>query len=117
MKVKLDKQTWIIAGVVLLALLIAWSATRSSEPQGPGRLDDAAARACSDFADGYDRARSKTARLALADKVSQSSADTDNEVIDDRASAIGDSAGEGGDAWERDGDALTDACRAAGWTG
>ena len=116
MKVKLTKQTWIIAGVVLVALLIAWSSTRSSPgAQGPGRLDEAAARACSDFADGFGQARSKTARLALADKVNQSSAETENDAIEDRATAIGRSAGDGGEAWERDGDALTDACRAAGW--
>ena len=117
MKVKLDKRTWIIVGVIVVALLIAWSATRSrTGAQEPGRLDEAAARACSDFADGYERARTKTARLALADRVSQSSGDTENEAIGDRATAIGRSADEGGDAWERDGDALTDACRAAGWT-
>ncbi|MGA5299802.1 hypothetical protein ACPCHT_07730 [Nucisporomicrobium flavum] len=116
MKVKLSKQTLIIIGVVCVALLIAWSATRSStSAQGPGQLDDPAAQACTDYADGYAQARSKTARLALADKVSQSSRDSDNDAIQDRATALGRSAADGGSAWKQDGDAFEDACRAAGW--
>ncbi|MEV4706265.1 hypothetical protein [Actinoplanes sp. NPDC049316] len=117
MKVKLSKQTLLIAGVVCVALLIAWSATRSSATaQGPGRLDDAAGRACSDFAGGYGQARTKTARLALADKVSQSSRNSDNDAVRDQAMTLGRSAGDGGREWERDGDAFEEACRAAGWS-
>ncbi|WP_125805229.1 hypothetical protein [Actinoplanes sp. ATCC 53533] len=89
---------------------------RSSRDEEVGKLDAPATRACADFAEGYPAARGKTARLALADKVSTSVAGSDNGAIADRVSAVGRSANDSDAAWKSAAAALTQACRDAGWS-
>ncbi|MGW4943014.1 hypothetical protein ACWEOZ_15690 [Actinoplanes sp. NPDC004185] len=117
MKLSLNKRQVIIGAVVLAVVLVGLAVGRSArEEQGGGVLDAPAGRACTDFADGYPEARTAAARLALADKVSKSAAGTDNEAIADRVLAVGDSANDSTTAWKADADALTKACRDAGWS-
>jgi hypothetical protein len=115
-KLSLNKRQVIIAGVVLVVVLVGLAVGRSaSDEQGGGPLDAPAIQACDDFADGYPEARTAAARLALADKVSKSAAGSDNEVIADRVLAVGRSANDSDAEWRSDADALTQACRDAGW--
>jgi hypothetical protein len=114
-KLSLNKRQVIIGAVVLAVVLVGLAVGRSArEEQGGGVLDAPAEQACTDFADGYPEARTAAARLALADKVSKSS--TDNDTIADRVLAVGDSANDSTTAWKADADALTKACRDAGWS-
>jgi hypothetical protein len=115
-KLSLNKRQVLLAGVVLAVVLVGLAVGRSSGEEQDGRLDDAAAQACTDFADGYPQARNRTARLALADQVSKSVAGTDNDTIADRVRAVGESANESDTAWKSDAEALTRACRDAGWS-
>ena len=103
-----------VAAVVALAV-VALLVGRAHHPAGPEPMDAAAHRACSDFAAGYPRAHSEAARLALADKVTASSSRSDNRAIARRATEMGSSANEDDAAWEASADALTAACRDAGW--
>lgn len=101
-------------GIVVL-LLIGLLVARRAGQDDSGRMDTPAAQACTDFADGYPHARSKAARLALADKVTHSSSQSDNDTIADRATEMGRSAGDTDARWKSSANALTNACRAAGW--
>jgi len=115
--VSLNKRQVLIGGAVILVVLVGLAVGRSArEEQGAGPLDAPAAQACSDFADGYRDADTPTTRLALADQVSKSAAGSDNEVIADRVLAVGRSANDSDAEWESAADALTQACRDAGWT-
>ncbi|MET0422286.1 MAG: hypothetical protein ABW046_00330 [Actinoplanes sp.] len=118
LKLKLNKRQITIAAVVALALvaLLISRAGNDDDSNTPGTLDDWARQACADFAAGYPKARTDTTRLALADKVTASSARTDNDTIYQRASEMGSAADEGNAAWKQSATALTDACRNAGWT-
>lgn len=117
MKLSLNKRQVLIAGVVIAVVLVGLAVGRSARDEpGGGVLDAPATQACTDFADGYPEARTATARLALADKVSKSVAGSDNEAIEDRVLAVGRSADEGTAAWRADAAALTKACRDAGWS-
>ena len=118
LKLKLNKRQIAIAVVAALAvfvLLFARGGGSDDSPQDQGVLDSAANQACTDFADGYPRARTSTARLALADKVTTSSARSDNDAIAKRAAELGHNADEGTSAWRTSAAALSDACRTAGW--
>ena len=116
MKVSLSKRGLVIAGVAVVVVLVALAVGRSGEENaGGGPLDAPAAQACTDFADGYPQAKTPAARLALADEVTRSSAGTDNEVIADRVLAVGSSANDSSADWKSAADALTQACRDAGW--
>ncbi|MFI5494891.1 hypothetical protein [Actinoplanes sp. NPDC051859] len=115
MKVKPNKRQLVIGGGVLLVVLAGLAIGRSAQEPGPGTLDDAAARACTAFAEGQRNADSKQARLALADEVGKWSADSDNDRIAERAVAIGRSANGTSTAWKADATAFTQACRDAGW--
>jgi hypothetical protein len=116
-KLSLNKRRAVIAGLVLAVILVGLAVGRSArEDQGTGPLDAPATQACGDFADGYPDARTEAARLALADKVSQSAAGSDNEVIADRVLEVGRSANDGDAEWKSAADALTRACRDAGWS-
>jgi hypothetical protein len=115
-KLSLNKRQLVLAGIVVAVVLVGLAVGRSSRDGAAGKLDAPAAKACTDFADGYRAARGKTARLALADKVSQSAAGSDNEAITDRVGAVGRSANDGDAAWKSAADALTRACRDAGWS-
>jgi hypothetical protein len=116
-KLSLNKRQVVIAGVVLVVVLVGLAVGRSArEDQGGGPLDAPATQACDDFAAGYPDARTPAARLALADKVSQSAAGSDNEVIADRVLAVGRSANDSDAEWKADAEALTQACRDAGWS-
>lgn len=116
MKLSLNKRQVVIAGVVVAVVLVGLAVGRSSRDEPAGRLDAPATQACGDFADGYRAARGKTARLALADKVSTSVAGSENQAIVDRVGAVGRSANDGDAAWKSAADALTQACRDAGWS-
>ncbi|GAA3350880.1 hypothetical protein GCM10020358_78450 [Amorphoplanes nipponensis] len=116
MKLSLNKRQVVIAGIVIAVVLLGLAVGRSARDGGPQKLDAPAARACSEFADGYARARTKPARLALADRVSQASAGTDNTIIADRVAAVGDNANESDADWKSAADDLTGACRDAGWS-
>jgi hypothetical protein len=115
-KVKLSKRQLVIAGVVVVVVLIGLAVGRSADSgQGAGPLDTPATRACATFADGYPEAKDAAARLALADEVSKAAAGTDNEVIADRVLAVGREANDSNADWKSAADALTRACRDAGW--
>jgi hypothetical protein len=114
-KLKLNKRQGIVAGIVALAVF-GLMASRSAEgEQAPGALDEPGLQACNDFADGYPDAETKPERLALADKVMASTRDTGNDPVKDRAAEMGIAADDGGSAWRASANALTDACRSAGW--
>jgi hypothetical protein len=116
-KLSLNKRQVIIGAVVLAVVLVGLAVGRSArEEQGPGPLDAPATQACDDFADGYPEADTPAARLALADQVSKSAAGTDNEVIAHRVLEVGDSANDSTTEWKAAADALTQACRDAGWS-
>jgi hypothetical protein len=115
-KLSLGKRQVVIAGGVVAVVLLGLVVARASQDDQAVPLDNPASAACSDFADGYPKARSGAARLALADKVSKSVAGTDNTIIADRVAAVGDKANEGNAAWKSAADDLTRACRDAGWS-
>ncbi|MFI5935874.1 hypothetical protein [Actinoplanes sp. NPDC051494] len=115
MKLKLNRRQIVIGAVVLLVAVAALFASRSDQAEGPGVADDAATRACTDFAGGYGDAKNKTARLSLADRVMESSVETGNDAIRDRAAEMGRSANETDRVWKTSGDALINACEDAGW--
>lgn len=115
MKLKLNRRQIVIGAVVLLVAVAALFASRSEQAAGPGVADSAATRACTDFAAGYGDAKTKTARLGLADKVMESSVQTDNDLIRDRAAEMGRSANDTDREWKTTGDALLNACEDAGW--
>jgi hypothetical protein len=115
-KLSLNKRQVVIAGVVIAVVLVGLAVGRSARDGQAGKLDNPATAACSDFADGYPGARTKAARLALADKVSKSSAGTDNTIIADRVAAVGDNANESNADWKSAAKDLTEACRDAGWS-
>ncbi|MEU4220759.1 hypothetical protein [Actinoplanes sp. NPDC026623] len=108
-------QIALVAGVAIL-VLGGLAIGRAARDEGPGTLDDAATQACDDFAAGVDAAETKTERLALADKVNKSSAQSDNEAISEQAAAMGRSANGSTKEWQAGADALTQACRDAGWS-
>jgi len=114
LNLKLNKRQLIIAALAALAVFGLMS-NRSTPGAQPGTLDDAANRACSDFAHGYPGARTGTARLALADRVTASSARSGNGLIARRAAELGRSANDGDADWRVSADAFTGACRDAGW--
>jgi hypothetical protein len=115
-KLSLNKRQVVIAGIVIAVVLVGLAVGRSARDEQPGKLDNPATQACSDFADGYPGARTKADRLALADQVSKSVAGTDNTVIADRVAAVGDNANESNADWKSAAEALTQACRDAGWS-
>jgi hypothetical protein len=104
----------VIAGLVVFALIAGRGA--DSGDAGPGVLDNAAVRACDDFAAGQASARSNSARLSLADKVTTSAVKSDNDPVRNRAMELGRTADEGNTAWRTASDAFTQACRDAGWS-
>jgi hypothetical protein len=114
LNLKLSKRQMMIPIIAALAVggLVM---SRSAHDDTAGSLDDAANRACSDFASGYPQARTKTARLALADRVTASSGRTDNRQISQRAVQVGRTADDGNTAWRDSAQALTTACHDAGW--
>ena len=119
MKFKLDlKKNKVVLAVAAIVVVVGGLAlsTSSRSSDAPEKIDQPAAQACTDFTDGFRTARTKTARLALADKVNKSSAGSDNNQIADRALAVGRSADAGDKQWKQDADALTKACKDAGWT-
>jgi hypothetical protein len=116
-KFKLKLGRWqlvlLIAVVVVVAALLVHR-SRSSAPSGPGTMDSHADQACTDFNDGYARARSKSARLSLADKVTSSSAKSDNRTIRDKAMAVGRNTDDAAH-WKTSGTDFLNACRNAGF--
>ena len=115
MKLKLNRRQIVIGAVVLLGVIAVLFASRSEQAEGPGVADTAATRACTDFAAGYGNAKTQTARLTLADQVMESSVQTDNDSIRDRAAEMGRSANDTDKEWKTTGDALLNACEDAGW--
>ena len=117
LKVKLSRRQLAAGGVAALAV-IALLVGRGSH-SGDGKVDttmDAPARqACGDFAAGYRRATTKTARLALADKVTGNSGRSSNDTIARRALEMGDAADGTTPEWQTSANALTKACKDAGW--
>ena len=117
MKLKLGKKQiaiLVVVGLAVLALLVSRSGGSGADEQA-GTLDNAAAQACDDFAAGAAGARSDSARLTLADKVTASAAKSDNDAVRSRALELGRNADEGNTAWRTASTAFTQACRDAGW--
>ncbi|MBL7261800.1 hypothetical protein [Paractinoplanes lichenicola] len=104
----------VIAGLAVVALI----ASRGGDggDQGPGTLDNAAVRACDQFAAGQGAARSNSARLSLADKVTAEAAKSDNDPVRTRSMELGRNADEGNAAWRTASGNLTRACQEAGWS-
>jgi hypothetical protein len=116
LKLKMSRKRWAGLGVVVLLLIGVLVARHGrGDSSGPGRMDTPAAQACTDFADGYPHAKTKAARLALADKVTKSSSESDNKTIADRATKMGRSASDSTVQWNKSATDLTGACQAAGW--
>jgi hypothetical protein len=118
--VKLKKPSraqWLLIAAVAVAVVLVLGHRRSADPApDAGKLDDPAKRTCSDFAKNYPGAKTKPARLSLADRTLASSAHTENGTISRRVSELGRNADDGGDKWKTSADNLIDACRNAGWT-
>ena len=114
LKVKFGRRqlVWLAVAVLVVVALVVGRSSKDEQHKG---LDAAAGRACSDFAAGVARAKTKPARLSLADKVMASSNRTENTLISKRAAAMGRSADDGNASWKASADALTSACRDAGW--
>jgi hypothetical protein len=104
-----------IMAVVALVIVAFMVSNSRKDSEKAAVLDAPATQACADFAAGYPKAESKTERLALADKVTASSGKTDNQQIQQKAADMGAAAGDGGAKWKSSADALTAACRDAGW--
>jgi hypothetical protein len=104
-----------VAAVAAFGLMANGSASED-QPPAAGPLDTHARQACDDFEAGYPDAGSKPERLTLADKVTTSTRRTGNEAIRDRGVELGLRAGDGGAPWRSSADALTSACRDAGWS-
>ncbi len=104
----------VIAGLVILALLLSRSGNGGSS--GDNTLDNAAVKACDDFAAGSAAARSQTARLGLADKVTASATRSDNDAVRDRAMELGRNADETNAVWRTSATAFSQACTDAGWS-
>lgn len=115
LNLKLNKRQLIIAAVAALAVFGLMS-NRSAPAAEPGTLDDAAGRACTVFADGYAQARTETARLALADRVTAAAARSGHQLIAKRAADLGDSANESDAGWKASADAFASACGNTGLT-
>jgi hypothetical protein len=115
-KLKLGRVQLIILVVVVVAVVaVLFNRSHGAGGSGGG-MDSDATRACSDFNSGYPKAKDKTARLALADKVTRSSAQSSNRTIADKAMDMGRSAGETSAKWKSSATALLDACHEAGWS-
>jgi hypothetical protein len=116
-KLKLDKRTLIIVAVVVVVgvALLARSFGGPGDAGNAGQaLDAAAVKACDDFAAGRPGAKAAAARLSLADKVTKSTMDTDNDAIADAAVALGQDADDSRQ-WQAHADAFTKACTSNGW--
>ncbi|MFG1605109.1 hypothetical protein [Actinoplanes sp. NPDC049265] len=117
MKLKLDKRTLIIVAVVVVvgvALLARSFGGSGDSGKAAQALDAAAVKACDDFAAGRSAAETAAARLSLADKVTKSTMDTDNDAIADQAVALGQDADDSRQ-WRAHADAFTKACTSNGW--
>jgi hypothetical protein len=118
-KFKLKLGRWqlilLIAVVVVVAALLVHRSSSAGQA-GPGTMDSHASQACTDFSHGYAKAKSKSARLSLADKVTASSSKSDNDTIRDRAMAIGRSTDDNSE-WKTSASSLLDACHDAGFSG
>ncbi|MBU2669262.1 hypothetical protein KOI35_37700 [Actinoplanes bogorensis] len=106
----------LVVAALVIFVLIGRGGGSTGGDTGPGDLDNGAVRACDTFAGGQASARSNSARLALADKVTTLAAKSDNDAVRTRAMELGRHADEGNAAWRTAGNALTQACADAGWT-
>jgi hypothetical protein len=116
-KLKLDKRMLVIVAVVVVvgvALLARGWGKSGDAADARQPLDAAAVQACDDFAAGRSAARSSAARLSLADKVTKSTMDTENDVIADQAVPLGRDA-DNDREWRVHADAFTKACTSNGW--
>ncbi|GIM88225.1 hypothetical protein [Paractinoplanes toevensis] len=112
MKLKLSKRQITVVAVAAVAVVAVMMSRAGSDDDGaPEGIDAAAHQACTDFAAGYPKAKSKTARLALADKVTANSSKSENDLIRKRAAEMGASANDSNAEWKAAGDALTNACK------
>jgi hypothetical protein len=116
--VKLKKPSARLVAVVAIVALVIFGllASRSAKDDQHQGLDAAARQACDDFDRGYPAAGTKPERLALADKVTTSSRKSGNNEVKTKADEWARTADDGGAAWKSSADALTAACRDAGWT-
>ncbi len=103
-----------IAAVAVVVVLVMGNRDRSEEPAAVGPLDEVAKTTCDGFAEDYPDAKSRTARLALADRTATASSRTDNEAVEDRAGGLGRTAGDDTE-WKAAAEALLKACRDSGW--
>jgi hypothetical protein len=115
-KLKMTRRQGTILAVVVLVIIAVLFSRGRSDDSGRAGLDTSGRQACDDFARGYPAADTKAERLTLADKVTASSGKTDNKQIQLRAADMGTASGDGGAKWKSAADALTAACRDAGWT-
>lgn len=109
---KLGRGRLILLVAVALVLVAVLSNRGGKHPDQAG-LDPAGRRACDEFAAGYPRAGTKTARLALADRVTLTAAKSGNDKIRKAATAMGRNADDGGAPWKSSAAALTGACDTA----
>lgn len=105
----------VIAAVVVLVVLVMGNRDTSEEPASAGPLDAAAKQTCDEFSEAYPKARSKVARLSLADRAMVASRRSENDAIARQAGELGHATDDGAQ-WKSTADALLDACRTAGWT-
>lgn len=109
-------QWLVLAAVAVVIVLILGNRSGSGEPKDGDKLDNAAKQTCGAFAKDYPGAKTKLARLFLADRALATSARTDNDVISRRVSELGRNADDGGTKWKTSAETLIGACRKAGWT-
>ena len=117
LKVKMSRRQLVIGGVVALAVIavLVGRGGHSGGGKPDTTMDDPARQACSDFAAGYPHATTKSARLALADKVTGNSGRSSNDTIARRAMEMGGAADGTSAQWQASVNALTKACNDAGW--
>ena len=115
---KPSRVQWLLIAAVAVAIFVVMGHRKpaADQPQDAGQLDGPAKQTCSDFAKNYPGAKTKPARLSLADRALASSAHTGNDTISRRVSELGRNADDGGTKWKTSADALIGACRNAGWT-
>ncbi|GAA1602298.1 hypothetical protein GCM10009828_030980 [Actinoplanes couchii] len=108
-------QWLVIAAVAVAIVLVMGNRKKSEEPAVAGPLDDAARTTCDSFAKEYPKAKSRTARLRLADRTLAASARTENDAIGRRSGELGRNADDDA-TWKAAANTLIDACKGAGWT-
>jgi hypothetical protein len=109
------RHTVVAVAALACALTACSSSSTSDKPADPTKLDDAASLACDDFATGYKRAQTQSARVDLANKVNKWAQSSSTNGIADNAKALARGSEASAGAWQLGADAFAQSCLDAGW--